>query len=142
MATHRPGRATPSPPAACVAARLAHALASRARARTAPRARICPAPPPHLPAPPLAALAPPRYCCPVVRARTMPPLPTAATSVAAAARPLPRLCSGQAAARRHSSRARRRPAAPAPPPASSGDRPLCYGLAPPHPPASNRTLRP
>nr|XP_040243826.1 vegetative cell wall protein gp1-like [Aegilops tauschii subsp. strangulata] len=54
----------------------------------------------HRLAPPLAALAPPRYCCPAVRARTTPPLPTAATSVAAAARSLPRLCSGQAAARR------------------------------------------
>nr|XP_040243732.1 atherin-like [Aegilops tauschii subsp. strangulata] len=73
MVTHRPGLATPSPPTAYAAARLAHALASRARARTALRARTCPAPPPHLPAPPLAALAPPCYCCPAVRAHDAAP---------------------------------------------------------------------
>nr|XP_045083436.1 vegetative cell wall protein gp1-like [Aegilops tauschii subsp. strangulata] len=132
MVTHRPGRATPSPPAACAAARLAHALASRACARTAPRARTCPAPSPHLPAPPLAALASPRYCCPAVRAHDAAPAygcyvrgrrcPSPAAALLRPSRRTPPLVARPPA-----------PPAPAPPPASSGDRPLRYGLASPHP---------
>nr|XP_020170849.1 atherin-like [Aegilops tauschii subsp. strangulata] len=105
MATHQPGRATPSPPAACAAARLAHALAPHLAPALAlhPRHTFLLRRSPHwlrhATAPPPCARARRRPCLRLLR-----PWP-----------PLPVPCRGSAPARPPHAATRRAPAG-APPP--------------------------